>query len=251
MSNSNTSFHPKARPLGVPRPYRSHKVRACDLCRKQKSRCIVDLPGQSCFLCRSKALTCQYITDGRERRASEQADKVRMIRPSSGPSTQSARGQVPDRLRSIRTSTDLGPNDTLAGTPPTTTLSTHRSGAEASPQKVRVYGDNSPVIGVDNGDPVTRSIPLEEEDLMESLQILGPSGAHDAKFLEQHLCLPTFKRPGSPELKIYSNDSKHPAIYATVPRQHDIMRYLNGADVNQRKILKQILGPFKDSLLNL
>ncbi|EZF28233.1 hypothetical protein H101_08085, partial [Trichophyton interdigitale H6] len=45
------------------RPYRSHKVRACDLCRKRKSRCTVDLPGQSCLLCRVQGADCHYGED--------------------------------------------------------------------------------------------------------------------------------------------------------------------------------------------
>lgn len=40
------------------RPYRSHKIPACDLCRQRKARCLFDKPGERCALCREKGLEC-------------------------------------------------------------------------------------------------------------------------------------------------------------------------------------------------
>lgn len=42
------------------RPYRSHKVPACDLCRHRKIRCNIDIPGKPCRFCRERDLTCEY-----------------------------------------------------------------------------------------------------------------------------------------------------------------------------------------------
>ncbi|KAF2163958.1 hypothetical protein M409DRAFT_57062 [Zasmidium cellare ATCC 36951] len=42
------------------RPYRSHKVPACDLCRHRKIRCNIDIPGQPCRFCRERDYTCEY-----------------------------------------------------------------------------------------------------------------------------------------------------------------------------------------------
>ncbi|KAI9738307.1 MAG: hypothetical protein M1834_008805 [Cirrosporium novae-zelandiae] len=42
------------------RPYRSHKNPACDRCRKRKLRCVVDLPGQPCLLCRLNLSVCDH-----------------------------------------------------------------------------------------------------------------------------------------------------------------------------------------------
>lgn len=71
------------------RPYRSHKVPACDLCRNRKIRCNVDVPGQACRFCREKQLTCEF----RQRSAhSEQADgpvKRRRTQQQVTPSTTS------------------------------------------------------------------------------------------------------------------------------------------------------------------
>lgn len=42
------------------RPYRSHKIPACDLCRSRKIRCSLDIAGQSCRFCREKDVKCTY-----------------------------------------------------------------------------------------------------------------------------------------------------------------------------------------------
>lgn len=42
------------------RPYRSHKVPACDLCRRRKLRCLIDIAGQACRYCRERDLSCEY-----------------------------------------------------------------------------------------------------------------------------------------------------------------------------------------------
>jgi hypothetical protein len=42
------------------RPYRSHKIRACDFCRKRKTRCTLELPGKACVMCRVASVNCCY-----------------------------------------------------------------------------------------------------------------------------------------------------------------------------------------------
>ncbi|KAH3904477.1 hypothetical protein HBI56_171410 [Parastagonospora nodorum] len=46
------------------RPYRSHKVPACDNCRYRKVRCLLDVPGQACRCCRERNVTCNYVSVG-------------------------------------------------------------------------------------------------------------------------------------------------------------------------------------------
>lgn len=48
-----------ATPIGS-RPYRSHKVPACDLCRNRKIRCNIDVAGEPCRFCRERHLSCEY-----------------------------------------------------------------------------------------------------------------------------------------------------------------------------------------------
>ncbi|KAH7068877.1 fungal-specific transcription factor domain-containing protein [Paraphoma chrysanthemicola] len=49
-------------PSSVPfkRPYRSHKVPACERCRRRKARCVLDVPGAACRFCREKNIGCNY-----------------------------------------------------------------------------------------------------------------------------------------------------------------------------------------------
>ena len=42
------------------RPYRSHKVPACDVCRQRKIRCHVDIPLQPCRSCRERGQRCSF-----------------------------------------------------------------------------------------------------------------------------------------------------------------------------------------------
>ncbi|KAL2824883.1 fungal-specific transcription factor domain-containing protein [Aspergillus cavernicola] len=49
---TNTNDSPSAR------PYRSHKIPACDFCRKRRSRCTQETAGQPCLLCRMHGATC-------------------------------------------------------------------------------------------------------------------------------------------------------------------------------------------------
>ena len=46
------------------RPYRSHKVPACDRCRKRKIRCIVEVPGKPCLLCQVQGVVCTKTKEG-------------------------------------------------------------------------------------------------------------------------------------------------------------------------------------------
>jgi hypothetical protein len=67
------------------RPYRSHKLPACETCRKHKSRCTVDIPGQSCLLCRIRGKECLYMN-------AEEAAQIRGA-PHSAPSGPSKKRQ--------------------------------------------------------------------------------------------------------------------------------------------------------------
>src|ERR1700761_4088271 len=52
------------------RPYRSHIVPACDECRRSKIRCIVDMSGPPCQMCRKRQTECQINTRRQKIRAS-------------------------------------------------------------------------------------------------------------------------------------------------------------------------------------
>lgn len=43
---------------GSERPYRSHRIPACQFCRRRKSRCTRDIDGSSCHLCQTHGIEC-------------------------------------------------------------------------------------------------------------------------------------------------------------------------------------------------
>lgn len=42
------------------RPYRSHKIPACNSCRKRKIRCEIDAASNSCRMCRERDTKCEF-----------------------------------------------------------------------------------------------------------------------------------------------------------------------------------------------
>lgn len=44
------------------RPYRSHKIPACNTCRRRKIRCEIDISGEACQTCRKRNARCEFST---------------------------------------------------------------------------------------------------------------------------------------------------------------------------------------------
>jgi hypothetical protein len=216
-------------PLGVVRPYRSHRLRACDLCRRRKLRCIVDLQGHSCALCRVKGLTCQYVLGGEARLP------ARASRAGRHGRTETASRSVASPARTPRHSVQ----DVEEGRLATDGRFTGRS----------------PAVDHDDQREIRSSVSLDgddDDDAAESLHIIGPNGSHDTKFIEQHLSPPATMQSNSGLFRIYSDDSRHPAVYTTEPQHHqDGVHRSRGPNLDQRQILEQILGPSTGNLLNL
>lgn len=206
------------------RPYRSHKVRACDLCRKRKSRCTVDIPGQSCLLCRVQGADCHY---QEEPNPDASVLSTTESKPWSGgqpvePVSGRKRKRSPDRHSVSRQSTN-GP----------------------SPQ-----GTNS-----SSGRRESESRRKEMDDPHnESVLIVGPMVAEDAQVIEKHMPPERYslsEEPGSHPYNIYSSDPRKPVLYTTIPRRRKGMRQGVPPGENQKEILEQILGPFKHDLVRL
>ncbi|KAI9369129.1 fungal-specific transcription factor domain-containing protein [Aspergillus egyptiacus] len=226
--NANPKLASPALNAGA-RPYRSHKVRACDLCRKRKSRCTVDIPGQSCLLCRVQGADCHYqeengndlpnahVPEPQTWHSDHIGDafhvgqKRKRSSETASPSQPSRRSEVPPELR--RSNSDL----------------TTRRGSEPRRQGV-------------------------EDPQNESVFIVGPVVADDANVIERYM--PTHRSNKSVEPKnqpynVYSNDPRKPILYTTVSRRRQGVRVGIPPGENQKEILEQILGPFKDDLVRL
>lgn len=209
------------------RPYRSHKVRACDLCRKRKSRCTVDIPGQSCLLCRVQGADCHYQEDPPPESSSVDAD----TKPSPG--LQSLAGHKRRRVSELASASGEDRGDSLSDK------------GHSSPSLHRTR---------DGRDDDKRRRKDEQDPQNESVLIVGPVAAEDAQVIEKYMpsersskSVETGKKP----YKVYSNDPRKPVLYTTVSRRRQGVRVGNPPGETQKEILEQILGPFRHDLVRL
>ncbi|PYI01984.1 putative C6 transcription factor [Aspergillus sclerotiicarbonarius CBS 121057] len=207
------------------RPYRSHKVRACDLCRKRKSRCTVDIPGQSCLLCRVQGADCHY---------QEEANNDPPLTNGHEPKPWGA-----DHARI----SSLGQKRKHA---PDTDSPSHTSRRRASSV---AHSDSA----LDRRRSDSRSQGVEDPH-NESVLIVGPVVAEDAQVIERYMPPEQTSRsvePKSQPYNVYSSDPRKPILYTTVSRRRQGMRVGVPPGENQKEILEQILGPFKRDLVRL
>ncbi|KAJ5960120.1 uncharacterized protein N7479_007270 [Penicillium vulpinum] len=211
------------------RPYRSHKVRACDLCRKRKSRCTVDIPGQSCLLCRVQGADCHY-----QEEANTDTSVLSVQDSKSWPPMMEAvpgqkRKRSPDGVAHL-SQNNIPPRQPMNGpSPHGTTSSGGRRGS----------------------DPRRKTI---EDPQNESVLIVGPMVAEDAQVIEKHMPperTSQSEEPNSHPYNIYSSDPRKPVLYTTISRRRKGMRRGTPPGENQKEVLEQILGPFKHDLVRL
>ncbi|KAH2393453.1 hypothetical protein KXW92_007778 [Aspergillus fumigatus] len=225
--NSSTQKHSSPGLNAGARPYRSHKVRACDLCRKRKSRCTVDIPGQSCLLCRVQGADCHY-----------QEEPL--------PDASVSNGSDSKRWSVDQVSESLGTGQKRKRTPDTTISSPNPSRRRESFSRPRAYSDSRGTDRRRNG---------TEDPHNESVFIVGPVVADDAQVIEKFM--PPEERssksvePKSHPYNVYSSDPRKPILYTTVSRRRQGMRVGVPPGENQKEILEQILGPFKHDLVRL
>ena len=231
------------------RPYRSHKVRACDLCRKRKSRCTVDLPGQSCLLCRIQGAECHYREDlssprgSTLRRLSNEETKHRPLDSSSDIS--SGRKRKYDQIVPATTgAAAIGPGSVPQGTTPTKTTGPHdvSNTATAGARQDRM----SSSAGCEEPPHTSNDRPGLGDSLNETVHIVGPVAAEDAQVIEKYL--PSKRESG---YNVYSSDPRNPVLYTTVSRRRQGLRATSTPGESQLEILEQILGPFKHDLVDM
>jgi hypothetical protein len=207
------------------RPYRSHKVRACDLCRKRKSRCTVDIPGQSCLLCRVQGADCHYQEDpGPEDSQFLDVDTMRPPQSLSGHKRKRESDLISD---GIRDSADPS-SDTARGS---SALHEGREGRNADPRRRKF-----------------------EDAQDESVLIVGPVAAEDAQVIEKFMPTELSNKSvekGKKPYNVYSNDPRKPILYTKVSRRRQGVRLGFPPGENQKEILEHILGPFKQDLVQL
>ncbi|KAJ6131478.1 hypothetical protein N7523_001184 [Penicillium sp. IBT 18751x] len=204
------------------RPYRSHKVRACDLCRKRKSRCTVDIPGQSCLLCRVQGADCHY-----QEEANADTSVLSTTEPTPWSGAQPVKPEPVSGQKRKRSPDSRPPTN---GPSPHGTASS--SGRRESDSRRKEYDDPH----------------------NESVLIVGPMVAEDAQVIEKHMPperSSLSEEPKSHPYNIYSSDPRKPVLYTTISRRRKGMRQGVPPGENQKEILEQILGPFKHDLVRL
>ncbi|KAH8901631.1 1-aminocyclopropane-1-carboxylate [Thozetella sp. PMI_491] len=198
------------------RPYRSHKVPACDFCHRRKSRCDRARLDEPCALCRTHHNDCK--TSIKERASSRRmAGHARYLR--SRKSTPAASPAV--------TETNLPAQDFHNLALGTTSLESASSIATL------------PAVGAAG----------------LSGHIVGPALARDAQMLEQFISpkddiAESHVHPNP--YSVYSDDPRNPVVYMKVPRQRTTASSGNGTSgFKQCEILEKILEPLGPDLVEL
>ncbi|KAL4961877.1 Zn(II)2Cys6 transcription factor [Aspergillus stella-maris] len=202
------------------RPYRSHKIPACEFCRKRRSRCTQEVADQPCLLCRlhGRGETCSRATKAA---ASDTSKRRRLA------SNQDIEPQL-DRSRHGRS-----PSRT-AGDPEYAAENTNRP-AIARRQSATTLPQN--------------------DASNQSGHIVGPAMARDAQVLERcmssvHGTAVSYARPNP--YSVYSDNTRNPVIYMKVPRQRNIAPSGNGtAGFRQFEAMEKVVEPLGAELCHV
>jgi hypothetical protein len=89
-------------PQNGPRPYRSHKLRACDHCRRRKQRCFVESIGQPCHLCRVQDIRCSYTEGRKEALASSRPSPENVAKETSPRLSKRPRSSLPSGREDVQ-----------------------------------------------------------------------------------------------------------------------------------------------------
>ncbi|KAF9892150.1 hypothetical protein FE257_002556 [Aspergillus nanangensis] len=193
------------------RPYRSHKVPACDRCRRFKRRCTGGTPGRPCMLCGLQDVPCVV---------------------SPGPKTHS---------RSTRTSNRENQRQNRPENTPSATIPVE--GNPAPP--LAAQGD----AGQANIGPAYHGSPGQDCSKIETSVVASPVISEDIQILERYMskstALSSVEEPPSHAV------SSTPSVYLRVPRRREGLAISQNPGKQQKEIMMQILQPYTDELVRL
>ncbi|KAL4923798.1 Zn(II)2Cys6 transcription factor [Aspergillus undulatus] len=201
------------------RPYRSHKIPACDFCRIRRSRCTQEIADQPCLLCRMHGATCSRATNT----------------PT-----------VPAKRRRLASSQDTpgGRQRQQRPTPSPPTGDSNPGFAESAHQPANATRQSVATPGFSQNDASN-----------QSGHIVGPAMARDAQVLERcmssiHSTAVSYARPNP--YSVYSDDTRNPVIYMKVPRQRNILPSGNGtAGFRQFEAMEKVVEPLGPKLCSV
>jgi hypothetical protein len=216
MPNVNDTADPVTLSPSLVRPYRSHKIPACEFCRKRKSRCTLDLVDQPCLLCRMHGATCSRARANIIQSSSPNTSTASLKRRRTGISRKKSKNNNRQQSRSP--------------TAPASRQPSQRS------------------LSVDHR-------PVANDASNQSSHIVGPAMARDAQVLERYMS-PVYNRAVSyarpNPYSVYSHDPRNPVVYMKVPRQRNIAPSGNGtAGFKQFEAMEKVVEPLGPELCRL
>jgi hypothetical protein len=219
---------------GLGRPYRSHKIPACDRCRKRKVRCELDTPSQPCYLCRTSGAICTQ-TQKNERPISSVASAVQRHENTDRLIGNHGAHHSPKRRRLSHSQDELP----RPGYEETMSFESH-----VSPHQPQMYTEDAL--------PTRTQRPARPEaGGSKSTMIVGPAMAEDLQMIENYMVSqgPLHNSPRDPMYDTVSDNPQDPVLYVTVPRRRQGLSLNNRPGEKQREILEQILGPSIDEAI--
>lgn len=199
------------------RPYRSHKIPACEFCRRRKTRCTRDDIDKACLPCRMYGADCSVAVD------------------SQSKSHETSESQSPPRKKRIRRSSQASLRDAIS--------LEHRRKANARSSQL--------------DDANETPTPASKNTLNQLGHIIGPAMARDAQLLEQYLSPTSNTNTAGASARptpysIYSDDPRNPVVYMKVPRQRGIPPAGNGtSSFSQFETMQKIIEPLGSELVNM
>ncbi|KAH8427449.1 Zn(II)2Cys6 transcription factor domain-containing protein [Aspergillus melleus] len=193
------------------RPYRSHKVPACDRCRRFKRRCTGGSPDRPCVLCHLQEVPCLI--------------------------SASPKAQAGVRRSSRREQRRVLPKQT----PSNVNVTVHATPSQADPD---VGQDER--IGTDY-----HGSPTQDRSKIELSMVASPVISEDIQILERYMSSKaSSSMPVSVDGSL-SHAGANPMVYLRVPRRREGLAMSENPGKQQKEILRQILKPYADELVRL
>lgn len=207
------------------RPYRSHRIPACDFCRRRKSRCTQDLANRPCLLCRLHGIECSRGNVQKGQDGGHQISTPRRRAPKPQSKVQRGSPARPSTTQPVHTA-----EHAAIGGP---------SGSETGAQI-----DHTSVADT-----------TSQENPRQGGHIVGPVVARDVQLLDQYMS-PVYNlamshaRPNP--YSFYSDDPGNPIVYLKVPRHRGVVPSGNGsAAFKQVETVEKIIDPNSNDLFSL
>ncbi|KAL4901047.1 hypothetical protein BDW74DRAFT_187905 [Aspergillus multicolor] len=213
INDRNTDpITPTSPSTGNARPYRSHKVPACDFCRKRRSRCTQEVADQPCLLCRMHGATCSRVGPGAEVSNRPTPAKRRRVGIGNGTPQEEQRSQ--QRLS----------RSPSARRQSTTAVATAAGLNDVSNQSGHIVG------------------PAMARDAQVLEQCMSA--------IPQANSAVSYARPNP--YSVYSDDTRNPVLYMKVPRQRNIVPSGNGTPgFRQFEAMEKVVEPLGPELCSI